>query len=118
MPPEFGLQTYIDAILAGIGRTDMPAFRCDLFSTAAAILAQNLAVAFVTRRAAQERITAGRAVPIDQPIARTFDRYVTTRVGRRLLLLIVESPTCIAQALPAPRKAGRRHAVSPMVKFA
>ncbi|CAB3778001.1 hypothetical protein LMG28688_00490 [Paraburkholderia caffeinitolerans] len=86
MPADFGLQTYIDAILADIGRIYVPAFRCDLFSTAAAIAAQNLAVAFMTRRAAQERITAGqvKAVPIDHPIARTFDRYVTTRVGRRL----------------------------------
>ncbi|MGN6319122.1 LysR family transcriptional regulator [Trinickia sp.] len=86
MPPDFGLQTYIDAILADLGLTYVPAFRCDLFSTAAALAAQNLAVAFMTRRAAQERIAAGQvtAVPIDHPIARTFDRYVMTRVGRRL----------------------------------
>jgi DNA-binding transcriptional LysR family regulator len=64
----------------------MPAFRCDRFSTAAAIAAQNLAVAFMTRGAAQERIASGqvKAVPIDHPIARTFDRYVITRAGRRL----------------------------------
>jgi DNA-binding transcriptional LysR family regulator len=86
MPPDFGLQTYIDAILSDIGRAYVPAFRCDLFSIALALAAQNLAVAFMTRRAAQERIASGqvKAVPIDHPIARTFDRYVTTRVGRRL----------------------------------
>lgn len=86
MPADFGVQMYIDAILADIGCSYVPAFRCDLFSTAAALAAQNLAVAFMTRRAAHERIEAGQvtAVPIDHPIARTFDRYVTTRIGRRL----------------------------------
>ncbi|WP_230947907.1 LysR substrate-binding domain-containing protein [Burkholderia territorii] len=86
MPAEFGLQAHVDAILADIGRTYAPAFRCDRFSTAAAIAAQNLAVAFMTRGAAQERIDSGevKAVPIDHPIARTFDRYVITRAGRRL----------------------------------
>ncbi|CAJ0788836.1 HTH-type transcriptional regulator GltC [Ralstonia condita] len=86
MPAEFGVQRYINAILADIGRTYVPAFRCDRFWTASAIAAQNLAVAFMTRGAAQERIVAGhvKAVPIDHPIARTFDRYVITRTGRRL----------------------------------
>ncbi|MGU7778756.1 LysR family transcriptional regulator [Burkholderia sp. PU8-34] len=86
MPPEFGLQAHVNAILADIGRMYVPAFRCDRFSTATAIAAQNLAVAFMTRAAAQERIAAGqvKAVPIDHPIARTFDRYVITRAGRRL----------------------------------
>lgn len=86
MPAEFGLQAHVNAILADIGRTYVPAFRCDRFSTAAAIAAQNLAVAFMTRGAAQERIAFGqvKAVPIDHPIARTFDRYVITRAGRRL----------------------------------
>lgn len=86
MPPDFGLQAHVNAILADIGRTYMPAFRCDRFSTATAIAAQNLAVAFMTRGAAQERIAAAqvKAVPIDHPIARTFDRYVITRAGRRL----------------------------------
>ncbi|WP_230944466.1 LysR family transcriptional regulator [Burkholderia territorii] len=86
MPAEFGLQAHVDAILADIGRTYAPAFRCDRFSTAAAIAAQNLAVAFMTRGAARERIDSGqvKAVPIDHPIARTFDRYVITRAGRRL----------------------------------
>ncbi|GAB3626439.1 LysR family transcriptional regulator [Pandoraea terrae] len=86
MPADFGLQTLVNAMLSDIGRTYVPAFRCDLFSTAVAIAAQNLAVAFMTRRAAQERIAAGqvKAVPIDHPFARTFDRYVITRAGRRL----------------------------------
>lgn len=86
MPAEFGLQAHVDAILADIGQTYVPAFRCDRFSTATAIVAQNLGVAFMTRGAAQERIAAGqvKAVPIDHPIARTFDRYVITRAGRRL----------------------------------
>jgi DNA-binding transcriptional LysR family regulator len=86
MPAEFGLQAHVNAILADIGRTYVPAFRCDRFSTATAIAAQNLAVAFMTRGAAQERIASGevKAVPIDHPIARTFDRYVITRAGRRL----------------------------------
>lgn len=86
MLAEFGLQAHVDAILADIGRTYVPAFRCDRFSTATAIAAQNLAVAFMTRGAAQQRIAAGqvKAVPIDHPIARTFDRYVITRAGRRL----------------------------------
>ncbi|MGJ8749445.1 LysR substrate-binding domain-containing protein [Burkholderia pseudomallei] len=86
MPAEFGAQRYINAILADIGRTYVPAFRCDRFWSAMAIAAQNLAVAFMTRGAAQERIAAGqvKAVPIDHPIARTFDRYVITRTGRRL----------------------------------
>lgn len=86
MPAEFGLQAHVNAILADIGRTYVPAFRCDRFSTATAIVAQNLAVAFMTRGAAQERIASGevKAVPLDHPIARTFDRYVITRAGRRL----------------------------------
>lgn len=86
MPAEFGLQAHVNAILADIGRTYVPAFRCDRFSTATAIVAQNLAVAFMTSGAAQERIAAGqvKAVPLDHPIARTFDRYVITRAGRRL----------------------------------
>ncbi|MDR0243442.1 MAG: LysR family transcriptional regulator [Burkholderia sp.] len=86
MPAEFGLQAHVDAILADIGRTYVPAFRCDRFSTAVAIAAQNLGVAFMTRTAAQERIAAGQvvAVPIDHPVARAFDRYVVTRAGRRL----------------------------------
>ncbi|HEX7912914.1 MAG TPA: LysR family transcriptional regulator [Paraburkholderia sp.] len=86
MPAEFGLQAHVNAILTDIGRTYVPAFRCDRFSTATAIAAQNLAVAFMTRGAAQERIASGeiKAVPIDHPIARTFDRYVITRAGRRL----------------------------------
>ncbi|OAJ57909.1 LysR family transcriptional regulator [Paraburkholderia ginsengiterrae] len=86
MPAEFGLQAHVNAILTDIGRTYVPAFRCDRFSTATAIAAQNLAVAFMTRGAAQERIASGQvtAVPIDHPIARTFDRYVITRAGRRL----------------------------------
>nr|WP_321575085.1 LysR family transcriptional regulator [Burkholderia sp. BE17] len=86
MPAEFGLQAHVDAILADIGRTYVPAFRCDRFSTAVVIAAQNLAVAFMTRGAAQERIAAGQvvAVPLDHPIARSFDRYVVTRAGRRL----------------------------------
>lgn len=86
MPQEFGLQAHVNAILTDIGRTYVPAFRCDRFSTATAIAAQNLAVAFMTRGAAQERIASGeiKAVPIDHPIARTFDRYVITRAGRRL----------------------------------
>lgn len=86
MPAEFGLQAHVDAILADIGRTYVPAFRCDRFSTAAAIAGQKLAVAFMTRAAAQERIASGevKAVPVDHPIARTFDRYVITRAGRRL----------------------------------
>ena len=86
MPAEFGLQAHVDAILADIGRTYVPAFRCDRFSTAAAIAAQKLAIAFMTRAASQERLASGevKAVPIDHPIARTFDRYVITRAGRRL----------------------------------
>ncbi|MDF3881982.1 LysR substrate-binding domain-containing protein [Cupriavidus basilensis] len=86
MPAEFGLQGHVSAILADIGRTYVPAFRCDRFATALAIAAQSLAVAFMTRGAAQEKITAGqvKAVPIDHPIAHTFDRYVITRAGRRL----------------------------------
>lgn len=86
MPAEFGLQAHVNAILVDIGRTYVPAFRCDRFSTATAIVAQNLAVAFMTSGAAQERIAAGqvKAVPLDHSIARTFDRYVITRAGRRL----------------------------------
>jgi DNA-binding transcriptional LysR family regulator len=86
MPAEFGLQAHVDAILADIGSKYIPALRCDRFATALAIASQNLAVAFMTRGAAQEKIATGqvKAVPIDHPIARTFDRYVITRAGRRL----------------------------------
>lgn len=86
MPAEFGLQIHVDAILADIDSAYVPALRCDRFATALAIVAQNLAVAFMTRAAAQEKIAAGqvKAVPIDHPIAHTFNRYVITRAGRRL----------------------------------
>lgn len=86
MSREFALQTYIEAIMQDEGMSVVPAYRCDLFSITLSLASQNLGIAFMTLGAAYEKVQSGKvvAIPLDHPIAKTFDRYVATRVGRKL----------------------------------
>jgi DNA-binding transcriptional LysR family regulator len=86
MPDTFAVQRYIQAIFHDMHPMPMPRFRCDRFATALTMAAEGLGVAFMTRRAAARQIANGevRAVPIDHPIARSMDRFIVMRAGRRL----------------------------------
>lgn len=86
MPDTFAVQRYIDAIFHDIRPMLVPRFKCDRFVTALAMAAEGLAIAFMTRRAAARPIANGevRAIPIDHPIARSLDRFIVMRAGRRL----------------------------------
>lgn len=86
MTDKFAVQGYINAMFWDSDLSVSPAFTCDLFTVASSLVAQGLGIAFMTKLAAQERVDAGLvvAVPIQHPIAHTFDRYVATRVGRKL----------------------------------
>lgn len=86
MPEAFAVQRHIDAMLRAEHLVLTPRFRCDRFATALILAAEGLGVAFMTGRAAGRSVAAGEvcAVPINHPIARTFDRYIVARAGRRL----------------------------------
>lgn len=86
MPDTFAVQRYIDAIFHDIRPMLVPRFKCDRFVTALTMAAEGLAIAFMTRRAAARPIANGevRAIPIDHPIARSLDRFIVMRAGRRL----------------------------------
>lgn len=86
MPEHFAVQRHVDAMLHAEHVIVAPAFRCDRFATALTLAAEGLGIPFMTRCAAQGQIAAGQvvAVPLDHPIARTFDRHIVTRAGRRL----------------------------------
>ncbi|BBC81468.1 LysR family transcriptional regulator [Acetobacter orientalis] len=85
--PHFAAQTYVDAILDDRQLNFFPAFRCDMFGTALSLVAHNLGVAFMTKGAAQDYVAFNRvcAVPLDHPIACSFQRYAAVRAGRRLM---------------------------------
>lgn len=85
--PHFAAQTYVDAILDDRQLNFFPAFRCDMFGTALSLVAHNLGVAFMTKGAAQDYVAFNRvcAVPLDHPIAYSFQRYAAVRAGRRLM---------------------------------
>ncbi|MCP1272445.1 LysR family transcriptional regulator [Gluconobacter albidus] len=84
---HFAAQTYVDAILEDRQLNCFPAYRCDLFGTALSLVAHNLGVAFMTKGAAQDYVDLNRvcAVPLDHPIAKSFERYAAVRAGRRLM---------------------------------
>ncbi|MBB5503563.1 LysR family transcriptional regulator [Paraburkholderia sp. MM5384-R2] len=86
MSGKFAAQGYVNAMFWDADLSVSPAFTCDLFTVASSLVAQNLGIAFMTKWAAKEKVDAGLvvAVPIQHPIANTFERYVATRVGRRL----------------------------------
>lgn len=86
MPDHFAVQRHIDAMLNAENIVLTPKFRCDRFATALLLATEGLGVAFMTRRAAGRQVAAGEvvAVPLHHPIARTFDRYIVARAGRRL----------------------------------
>lgn len=86
MSGKFAAQGYVNAMFWDTGLSVSPAFTCDLFTVASSLVAQELGIAFMTKWAAKEKVDAGLvvAVPIQHPIANSFERYVATRVGRRL----------------------------------
>ncbi|WP_322013476.1 LysR family transcriptional regulator [Paraburkholderia sp. J12] len=86
MPDDFGMQMQLQTMLDADGLACVPAYRCDLFSTAQALAAAGLGVAFMSAAAARRRIAEAQlvAVPLDHPIARDFRCQLTTRSGRRL----------------------------------
>ncbi|MFL9885987.1 LysR family transcriptional regulator [Paraburkholderia agricolaris] len=86
MPSRFGVQQYVDSLLRAERLNLTPAYRCDLFSSAQAIAAAGLGVAFMSTDAARQYLDAGKLVPIeiDHAIAREFGSQVIRRVGRRL----------------------------------
>lgn len=86
MPEAFAVQKHISAILLDAQLPITPKFQCDRFSTALLMAAEGLGVAFMTRRAAARSIARGEvlAIPLDHPIARSFDRFIVMRAGRRL----------------------------------
>ncbi|WP_186161198.1 LysR family transcriptional regulator [Burkholderia gladioli] len=86
LEPQFAVQQHLDAMLDAERLVLTPRFRCDRFSTTLLLAAEGLGIAFMTRRAASREIARGevRAIPLNHPIARGFDRYVITRAGRRL----------------------------------
>ncbi|MCI3208630.1 MULTISPECIES: LysR family transcriptional regulator [Pandoraea] len=85
MPAQFGIQQHIDAIIQTERISVTPAYYCDLFSSAQALAAAGLGVAFMSPQTARRNIEAGRlvALEVDHPIARQFSSQVIRRVGRR-----------------------------------
>ena len=86
MSGKFAVQGYVNAMFWDTNLSVSPTFICDLFTVASSLVAEGLGIAFMTKWAAKEKVDAGLvvAVPIQHPIANTFDRYVATRVGRKL----------------------------------
>ncbi|EHP41642.1 LysR family transcriptional regulator [Cupriavidus basilensis OR16] len=86
MSGKFAVQGYVNAMFWDADLSITPTFTCDLFTVASSLAAQGLGIAFMTKWAAKEKVDAGLvvAVPLQHPIANTFDRYVATRVGRKL----------------------------------
>ncbi len=86
MSGKFAAQSYVTAMFWDANLSVSPTITCDLFSVASSLAAEGLGIAFMTKLAAKEKVAAGlvAAVPIQHPIANTFDRYVATRVGRKL----------------------------------
>ncbi|CAB3638533.1 HTH-type transcriptional regulator GltC [Paraburkholderia sediminicola] len=86
MSGQFAARGYVNAMFWDADLSVSPVFTCDLFTVASSLVAQGLGIAFMTRWAAKEKVEAGLvvAVPIQHPIADTFERYVATRVGRKL----------------------------------
>ncbi len=86
MPARYNVQQYVDSILRAERLDLAPSYRCDQFSTAQAIAAAGLGVAFMSTDAARLYLEAGKLVPlgIDHPIAREFHSQVIRRAGGRL----------------------------------
>ncbi|WP_247548689.1 LysR family transcriptional regulator [Ralstonia solanacearum] len=86
MSDHFAVQKLMQLMMHVEGLALMPAYRCDLFSTAQALAAAGLGVAFMSAAAARRRIEQAQlvAVPIDHPVARNFRSQLMTRSGHRL----------------------------------
>ncbi|SDR43656.1 DNA-binding transcriptional regulator, LysR family [Burkholderia orbicola] len=83
---RFAAQQTVQSMVDNEGLALAPTYRCDLFSTAQALAAAGLGVAFMSATAARRRIEEGQlvAIPLDHPIARSFHAQLLTRGGHRL----------------------------------
>ena len=86
MSDRFGVQRYLQSILDAQLLSVIPAYRCDMFATAQALVVAGLGIAFMSARAAQARIDKHEvvAVPLDHAYAYDFSGELVTRAGRRL----------------------------------
>ncbi|WP_347558414.1 LysR family transcriptional regulator [Robbsia sp. KACC 23696] len=83
LPQRFNVQQYIDSIIHA-DRLDLkPSYRCDHFSSALAIAAAGLGVAFMSSDAAKLYIETHKlvALELDHPITRSLQTHALRRVG-------------------------------------
>lgn len=85
MAEQFGIQLYINEMFRGQQLAPLPAYQCNHFSTAIALVMSRLGIAFMTRPSARHLVERGDivAVPIDHPLSHTATCHLIRSQGRR-----------------------------------